>query len=40
MQRPDFNTVVGTGIFVAPPTVLVITGSRGISLILWLLEGS
>ena len=31
--------MVGTGVFVAPPTVLAITGSKGISLILWLLGG-
>ena len=33
------NKMVGTGIFVAPPTVLAITGSKGISLVLWLLGG-
>lgn len=33
------NKMVGTGVFVAPPTVLAITGSKGISLVLWLLGG-
>ena len=33
------NRVVGTGIFVAPPVVLAITGSKGFSLVLWLVGG-
>jgi len=33
------NKQVGTGIFVAPPVVLAITGSKGMSLILWFVGG-
>jgi hypothetical protein len=30
------NKMIGTGIFVVPAKILAITGSKGISLILWL----
>lgn len=33
------NKMVGTGIFVAPSAVLAITGSKGISIVLWLIGG-
>lgn len=33
------NKMVGTGVFVAPPTILAITGSKGISIVLWLVGG-
>ena len=31
--------MVGTGIFVAPPAVLAIVGSKGLALVLWLIGG-
>ena len=33
------NKMVGTGIFVAPSAVLALTGSKGVSLCLWLVGG-
>ncbi|OXV09351.1 hypothetical protein Egran_02879 [Elaphomyces granulatus] len=33
------NRIIGSGIFVAPPVILSITGSKGLSLILWLVGG-
>ena len=34
-----FNRVVGGGIFVTPPLVLALVGSKGIALVLWVIGG-